>query len=180
MYQAPARKLYDETAKWRVTPDITAEVAEFVSRHYPLVEAPQVVTKVALYKLYAKCSLAYKELRTWSYSHKDPRLATTASRGAVVCVECTQEGTSSRWFGVIRFFAHIAPYAQPACDVAYVDYFARTEEGKASPVKAEAYPDKSANAGRVVLVEDIVCRVMLMPAQTKYHWFVVDGIDGED
>jgi hypothetical protein len=164
------------------------ELRDFIAQCYPCEWQRDLELQCLQHKsrCFAECRLLYGALLCANrYPHGDLRLAARSGRGSVVCVECsTEDGTHSRWFGIIRAFFKVSlpnPRSSDPPEVervaVYVDYFARQRPGEQSPVKMAPHPD--ALTRRVVWLEDIVCQVMLLPTASRSHWDVVDGIQNE-
>lgn len=151
---------------------------QFLQTHHadvPLLKREAaVVTAVPL----VKCSSTYNSYSACAFQHNDQRLASAATRGSLVCIEFAEDGTHSRWFGIIRFFCCFSfnPNFAP-CVVAFVDYFKRWKVDVPSPVQRRPHPDTLTE--RVVLVKDIVGKVLLLPEESNQLWYVVDGVQNE-
>lgn len=157
----------------KLTAQEQAELDEFVTTRFPNVGQVRRTVLVRTAPLYTRCDLPYISYSACSFDHGDDRLATSASRGSLVSVECVENDTHSCWYGIIRFLCNLE-LDSDLCVVAYVDYFQRSRDGLSSPVARHAHG--SFTTSRVVPVSDIVGKVMLLPAEGRPVWLVVDGL----
>lgn len=146
-----------------------------MSQYAGKLSAAERVWEVASCTAYMQCQHAYVTYSACNFAHDDMRLASALSRGSLVSVEFKEDdGVHSLWFGIIRFFASFSIANNPPCFVAYIDYFHRWRPETASPVQRQPLTGELDN--RVVQIDDIVGKVLLLPTEDKLLWYVVDGM----
>jgi hypothetical protein len=179
IYKAPQPELASPLTR-KLTNREAMELKEFLAERFPDLHALRLKAEIVAATIYKDCKLPYVSYTASALRHDDVNLASAASRGSLVSVEFQEsDGVHSCWFGIVRFFAMFTLHKnQPPCVVAYVDYFRRWRPYCASPV--QRLPLSEETSRRVVAVDEIVGKVLLLPASSSpLIWYVVDGIKNE-